>query len=179
MRRVSVVGSGSGAGKTSFARALARQLGLPFIELDAIHWQLGNWATPERDVFRTWVEEATRGGAWVVDGNYSASRDIVWGRADTVVWLDLPPRVMLWRTLRRTVSRSLRREVLWGGNRESLWNAFVGKDALIPFFVRTYRGRRRRFERELASVQYSHLRVHRFRSTVEAERWLRSIPAVP
>lgn len=179
MRRVSVVGSGSGAGKTSFARALARHLGLPFIELDAIHWQLGSWTAPERDVFRAWVEEATRGGAWVVDGNYSASRDIVWGRADTVVWLDIPPAVMLWRTLRRTISRSLRREVLWGRNRETLWNAFVGKDALIPFFIRTYRGRRRRFERELASPQCSHLRVHRFRSNVEAERWLRSTPAVP
>ena len=179
MRRVSVVGSGSGAGKTTFARALARQLGLPFIELDAIHWQLGAWATPEREVFRGWVEEATRGDAWVADGNYSASRDIVWGRADTVVWLDLPPALMLWRTVRRTVSRSVRREVLWGGNRETLWNAFLGKDALIPFFVRTFRGRRRRFERELATPEYAHLRVHRFRSNAEAERWLRSIPAVP
>lgn len=179
MRRVSVVGSGSGAGKTSFARALARHLGLPFIELDAIHWQLGGWATPERQLFRGWVDEATRGDVWVTDGNYSASRDIVWGRADTVVWLDLPPALMLWRTVRRTVSRSVRGEVLWGGNRETLWNAFVGKDALIPFFVRTYRGRRRRFERELASSEYAHLRVHRFRSSAEAERWLRSIPAVP
>ena len=177
MRRVSVVGSGSGAGKTSFARALARRIGVPFIELDAIHWQLGGWTTPEREVFRGWVEEATRGPAWVTDGNYSASRDLVWGRADTVVWLDLPPAVMLWRTVRRTVSRSLRREVLWGGNRESLWNAFAGKDALIPFFVRTYRGRRRRFERELALPEHAHLRVHRFRSSAEAERWLRSIPS--
>ena len=179
MRRVSVVGSGSGAGKTSFARALARHLGLPFIELDAIHWQLGGWATPERDVFRGWVDEGTRGGAWVVDGNYSASRDIVWARADTVVWLDIAPAVMLWRTLRRTVSQSLRHEVLWGGNRATLWHAFAGKDALIPFFIRTYRTRRRRFERDLASPQYAHLRVHRFRTNADAERWLGSTPGVP
>ena len=174
-----MVGSGSGAGKTSFARALARHLGLPFIELDAIHWRIGNWTTPEREVFRAWVEEATRGGAWVADGNYSASRDIVWGRADTVVWLDIPPALMLWRTVRRTVSRSVRGEVLWGGNRETLWNAIVGKDALIPFFIRTYRGRRGRFERELASPHYSHLRVHRFRSNVDAERWLRALAPSP
>lgn len=170
-----MVGSGSGAGKTTFARALARQLGVPFIELDAIHWRQGGWVAPGRDAFRAWVEEATRGDAWVVDGNYSAARDLVWGRADAVVWLDLPPALMLWRTLRRTVTRSLRREVLWGGNRETLWNAFVGRDALIPFFIRTYRGRRRRFERELASPERSQLEVHRFRSNAEAERWLRDV----
>ncbi len=174
-----MVGSGSGAGKTTFARALARQAGLPFVELDALHWQQGNWVVPERDVFRARVDEATRGDSWVVDGNYSASRDIVWGRADTVVWLDLPFRLMLWRTIRRTLRRSWRREVLWNGNRETVWNAFVGRDALIPFFVRTYRGRRRRFERELARPDRAHLRVHRFPSTAEAERWLRSIAPVP
>ena len=174
-----MVGSGSGAGKTSFARALARHLGLPFIELDAIHWQIGGWTAPERGVFRAWVEQATRDGAWVVDGNYSASRDIVWSRADTVVWLDLPPALMLWRTVRRTVLRSVRREMLWGGNRETVWNALVGKDALIPFFIRTYRGRRRRFEQELARAESAHLRVHRFRSNGEADRWLRTLPPGP
>lgn len=172
-----MVGSGSGAGKTTFARALARQAGLPFVELDALHWQQGNWITPSRDVFRARVDEATSGDAWVVDGNYSASRDIVWARADTVVWLDLPFAVMLWRTVRRTMRRSWRREVLWVGNRETVWNAFVGGDALIPFFVRTYRGRRRRFERELARPEQAHLDVHRFRSTAEAERWLHGLPA--
>lgn len=179
MRRVSVVGSGSGAGKTTFARSLARQAGLPFVELDALHWQQGSWITPPRDIFRARVDEATRGEAWVVDGNYSASRDIVWGRADTVVWLDLPFGLMLWRTVRRTVLRSLRREVLWSGNRETIWNAFIGKDALIPFFVRTFRGRRRRFERELERPEHAHLRVQRFRSTAEAERWLRGVRSEP
>jgi len=179
VRRVSVVGSGSGAGKTSLARSLARRTGLPFIELDALHWQQGNWIAPDREVFRSRVAEATRGDTWVVDGNYSVSRDLVWSRADTVIWLDLPPAVMLWRTVRRTVARSWRREVLWGGNRESIWNAFVGKDALIPFFIRTYRGRRRRFERELARPEHAHLRLHRFHSSAEAEQWLRSVPSVP
>lgn len=179
MRRVSVVGSGSGAGKTTFARAFARHTGLPFIELDAIHWQQGDWVMPDREIFRARVDEATRGDAWVADGNYSASRDIVWSRADTVVWLDLPPALMLWRTVRRTVIRSVQGEVLWGGNRETLWNAFVGKDALIPYFLRTYRGRQRRFEHELASPENAHLRIHRFRSSAEAERWLRSTPAGP
>lgn len=178
MRRVSVVGSGSGAGKTTFARALARQAGLPFIELDAIHWQRGSWIAPERAVFRAQVEEATRGLEWVVDGNYSASRDLVWARADTVVWLDVPFALMLWRTVRRTVRRSWRREVLWGGNRESIWNAVVGADALIPFFIRTYRGRRRRFEQELERPEHSHLRVHRFRSNADAERWLRGVTQI-
>jgi gluconate kinase len=38
--RISVVGT-SGSGKTTLAKALARQTGLPYIELDALNWQAG------------------------------------------------------------------------------------------------------------------------------------------
>jgi len=72
MRRFVVVGSSSGAGKTTFARALAARLALPHIELDALHWQQTGWELPEREVFRERVDRATSAEAWVLDGNYSA-----------------------------------------------------------------------------------------------------------
>lgn len=177
MRRVSVIGSSSGAGKTTFARKLAQRLDVPFVELDALFWQQGDWREPDIGVFRARVDEATRGEAWIVDGNYSRARDIVWSRADTVVWLDPPFPVMFWRTLGRTIPRIVRREVLWAGNRETFRNSFLSRDSLLVYAIKTYPGRRRRFEDELAKPEFAHLTLHRFRANADAYRWLEGGPA--
>jgi adenylate kinase family enzyme len=116
VQRISVVGN-SGSGKTTLARSLAGVLGLPHLELDAVFHQPG-WQPLDRSIFRARVDEFTLARGWVVDGNYSAVRDIVWSRADTVIWLDLPR----WRVMRQVVGRTLRRVAtgaeLWNGNRE-------------------------------------------------------------
>jgi adenylate kinase family enzyme len=122
MRRVSVVGV-SGAGKTTAGRKLAASLGVPFVELDAIFHQ-PDWAELPRDDFRARVGAALAPPGWVVDGNYSAVRDLVWDRADTVVWLDLPRRLVMRRVIRRTLRRAVTREALWNGNREPLTNFY-------------------------------------------------------
>ena len=95
--RLVVIGV-SGSGKTTFAGQIARKLSLPHIELDALYWE-PDWQASSRPVFRGRVQAATAAEAWVVDGNYSHSRDIVWSRASHLVWLDYSlPRVM-WREL--------------------------------------------------------------------------------
>src|SRR5437763_2682195 len=84
-RRIVVVGS-TGAGKTTLAKALASRLGYPFIELDALHWDSG-WSAAPRELFRSRISEAISGNCWVVDGNYSVARDLIWERADLLIWL--------------------------------------------------------------------------------------------
>ncbi len=145
MLRVSVVGT-SGSGKSTLARALAGRLGVPHIELDSIFHQAGWQPLPAED-FRARVDAATGTGGWVVDGNYSKVRDLVWGRADTVVWLD-PPRYtvmrqVVWRTLRRMALRS----ELWNGNRER-WRNLLSRDpevSIILWAWRTYPLNRSRY----------------------------------
>ena len=83
IRRVSVVGS-SGSGKTTFAAQIAARLGVPHIELDAIWWG-PNWTHLDAETFAAKVDVATAADAWVCDGNFSAVRQIVLERADTVV----------------------------------------------------------------------------------------------
>jgi len=123
VRRVSVVGT-SGSGKSTLASQLAEILGVPHLELDAVHHQPG-WEPLPTDEFRRVVAARAAAGGWVIDGNYGRVRDLVWARADTVVWLDLPKRTVMrrvvWRTLRRV---ALRRE-LWNGNRERWQNFFT------------------------------------------------------
>ena len=122
VRRVSVVGT-SGSGKSRLARELAVIVDVPHLELDAVHHQPG-WEPLPTDEFRRVVATRAAGACWVIDGNYGRVRDLVWARADTVVWLDLPKhtvmRQVVWRTLRRV---ALRRE-LWNGNRER-WRNFL------------------------------------------------------
>ena len=120
VRRVSVVGN-SGSGKSTMARGLAARLGVPFVELDSIFHQPGWEPLPEPEFQRVVTERANADG-WVIDGNYSAVRPIVWARADTVVWLDLPRRTVMRQVAWRTVSRAVTRQELWNGNRERLSN---------------------------------------------------------
>jgi adenylate kinase family enzyme len=122
MRRISVVGN-SGAGKTTLARQLAAALGVPHLELDAVYHQAGWQPLPPQE-FRALVAEFAAGDAWVIDGNYSTVQDLVWQRADTVIWIDLPRRRVMSQLLRRTLRRMASRQELWNGNRERWANFF-------------------------------------------------------
>ncbi len=84
--RVSVIGT-SGSGKTTVSKEVSRRLNIKHVELDSIHWRQG-WKGVPNGEFRDLVEEATNGEPWVVDGNYSRVRDIVWCKAALVIWLD-------------------------------------------------------------------------------------------
>jgi adenylate kinase family enzyme len=172
MRRVAILATASGCGKTTVGRELARRLDVPFHELDGLHHGPG-WteATPEE--LRTKVEPLLAGEAWVIDGSYRGKLgELVVAAADTVVWLDLPVYVWLPRLLRRTARRLVRREELWNGNRETLRGVLWGRDALVPYALRTYRPRRRRYPAEL-----SRYHVVRLRTSREVADWLAQVEA--
>ncbi|MBA3851306.1 MAG: adenylate kinase [Chloroflexi bacterium] len=174
MRRVVVVGT-SAVGKTTFARRLAAILGVPHVELDALHWEPG-WQEADPEVFRDRVRAAVEATeAWVVDGGYSRVRPIVWGAADTVVWLDFPLPTILLRLSRRTLARVISREEIWNGNRERWRTAFASRESLYWWVLTTHRGRSRRMTQALASPEYRHIRAVRLRSPRRAERWLQDL----
>ncbi len=114
MQRVLVVGS-SGSGKSTLARSLATRLRTTLVELDALQHGPG-WVS--RPTFGEDVDAATQRSAWVVDGNYPVVRELLWSRADTVVWLDLARWLVEWRVVRRSFGRWVARTELWNGNRE-------------------------------------------------------------
>ena len=136
MDRVVVVGITS-SGKSTLGASIAELLGVAFIELDALHWRPG-WVAEDATVFRSKVDGATAGGRCVVAGNYSQIRDLTWGRADTIVWLDFSFRLILWRLTRRTVRRIVTKEELWNGNRETFRASFMSKDSLYVWLFQTY-----------------------------------------
>jgi adenylate kinase family enzyme len=172
-RRIVVVGT-TGSGKTTAANRLSHKLGIPHTELDALNWG-PNWQMRPPEQFNAAVEQATRGETWVVDGNYSRAREIVWPRADTIVWLDYPLPLILWRLWWRTLRRGILRQELWSGNRERLWTHFFNRDSLFLWALQTYNRRRREYPELLGRPEYSHLQLVHLRSPNMAEAWIEQL----
>lgn len=176
-RRISVVGT-SGTGKTTLAGEIALRLAIPHVELDAIFHQ-PDWQPLPTPDFRAAVDAATARDTWVVDGNYRVVRDIVWARADTVVWLDYPRPRMMARLVRRTLRRIITGEELWNGNRERWRNLFDRRPEhnIILWGWTNHRPRRAAMRRAIADPANDHLRFVTLGSPAEASRWLRSLSA--
>jgi adenylate kinase family enzyme len=132
---------------------------------------------PPLDEFRARVDAATRRGGWVVDGNYGKVRDIVWTRADTVVWLDLPLLITIWRVALRTIRRVRRRKMLWGGNGERLSSALFGRDSLWLYNIRTFRRRQRTYATVGDRTEFGATRLVRLRNQRDIEEWLADLKA--
>jgi adenylate kinase family enzyme len=177
VERVSVVGT-SGSGKTTFASALAKHMSVPHMELDAIFHQPG-WTELPTDEFRAKVEEFASAPRWVIDGNYSHRvQDLVWKRADTVIWLDVPRRLMMRRIITRTLSRVVRREELWSGNRET-WRDVFSLDphrSIIAWAWTRYPIDRDFYDLATRDPRWSHLHFIRLTSEAEMKSLLEKVP---
>ena len=171
MYRLVVIGV-SGCGKSVLARQIAVRFGVPHVELDALYWE-ENWQGASKSAFRARVEEATCVEAWVVDGNYSQGRDIVWRRATHVVWLDYGLFTIMRRISFRTLRRLLGQQQLWNGNRESL-RAVFGRNSIVWYAFTSYRRQRGNYATLLSSREFMHLKVRRFDSPKEASAWVQS-----
>jgi adenylate kinase family enzyme len=173
--RISIVGT-TGSGKTTLAKALAAQLGLPYIEMDALNWQAG-W----RDLSRTDPEEfirlvtlAVAADAWVLDGGYGLVRDVVWRRATHLIWLDYERPIIMYRVIRRSLVRAALRTEMWAGNRER-WLQMLRPSHPIRWAWSTWHRRRREFGERLGQTEYAHLAVLRLRRPGEADELLRRL----
>ena len=174
-RRIAIVGV-SGSGKTTLARQLSQHLSLPHVELDALHWDPG-WVPTPAAVFRQRARQALQGAIWVVDGNHPEVRDIIWSRADTVVWLDYGLALVMWRLMLRTLRRAATREVLWNGNRERTLRAhFFSRDSIFLWALRTYGLRRKEYPALFKLSAYAQVRPVHLRSPRATRAWLASLP---
>lgn len=171
-KRIVVIGTTS-SGKSTLAKQIAEKFNLSFIELDALYWE-ENWTPAPILVFFERVENAVEKENWVIAGNYSSVRHIVWERAQVIIWLDYPFSIVFWRLIKRTIHRTVTKELLWGKNVERGWVQLKvwSPDSLIHWLFKTYW--RRKKETPLLLEQYSHLRVIHFMHPREVEKWLQA-----
>lgn len=168
----------SGSGKTTLAAAIGAALNVPHLELDAVFHQ-PNWQPLETGLFRAQVAGFVAADGWVVDGNYSAVQDLVWQRADTVVWIDLPRRVVMRQLVSRTLRRMIARQELWNGNTES-WRYLFCLDPERSIVVWAWTAHRKYVQR-YAEAQRDpanrHLTFVRVPDRAAADRLVAGLPA--
>jgi len=99
MDRIAVVGC-SGGGKSTLARAMGERLGLPVTHLDNLFWKPG-WTESRLEEFRPKVEAAAGEARWIIEGNFTSASTLRFNRADTIIWIELPIRLCLWRAFAR------------------------------------------------------------------------------
>jgi adenylate kinase family enzyme len=133
-KRILIAGV-TGVGKTTLAAELARRLDIPHTEIDALYHG-PDWSY--RESFLSDVAALAASDEWVTEWQYNSARPQLAARADLLVWLDLPTRVMLTRLVIRTVRRRVHRTELWNGNHEGpLWKFFTGRDHIIRWGIQT------------------------------------------
>lgn len=101
MNKIVVIGSG-GAGKSTLSKQLGQLLDVPIFHLDALYWKPGWVLTPEEERDKL-MEELVAGEQWIIDGNYGRTMDIRLREADTVIYLDYPTSLCLFRAIKRRI----------------------------------------------------------------------------
>jgi hypothetical protein len=176
-KRIVIIGR-TGSGKTTLARELAAAFDVPHVELDALYFG-PKFSTAPLSVLRERTSAAVAGDRWVTDGNKSAVRDLVWPRADTIIWLDYPLAVSLWRLGRRALWRTsvLRAQASEAGGKTGLPSQFFSAAKGVLLALRTHMGQRREYPRMFARPENQHLVVVRLRSPRATRRWLARVIA--
>lgn len=175
-QRILILGR-TGSGKTTLARELAATIGVPHVELDALYFG-PDFSTVPLSVLRERTSAAIAGDRWVTDGNKSAVRDLVWPRADTVVWLDYPLVVSLWRLGRRALWRTsvLKSQAAEKDGGAGLPRQFLSAANGVLTALRSHKGQRREYPRMFAKQENQHLAVVRLRSPRATRDWLARAP---
>lgn len=153
MKRIMVIGVSPGVGKSTFAESLGKALNIPAVHLDSLFWKPG-WVEASVEEFKDAQRKVVEMESWVIDGNYSNSYDVREPYADSVIYLELPLRLCLYRVIKRYwKNRGTTRPDLGEGCTEKLDVEF------LKFIVTTYKRRKkqmadrlRRYEEEGKTV---------------------------
>ena len=168
-KRTIIFGS-TGVGKTTMVKEIAEEFDLPVIDIDSLRREAGRTDSPEETFVRL-VTESVKGDTWIIDGSYTSVQDIVWPRAEAIVWLDLSFWVFLSRLIKRSLYRIFVRKKsekpIKGRDqpaRERTWNylraIFTGKQ------------RRQRYFATIYGSKNVHLHIIRLASPEEVQHWL-------
>lgn len=166
MKRVLVIGPG-GSGKSTFAKRLGQVLGLEVKHLDSFYWRAG-WTKPSNEDWKTKVNELISGESWIIDGNYGGTLAQRVERCDTIIFLDMPRTLCLWRvTKRRLTYRNRSRPDMAEGCSEKLDREFIS-------WVWNYSHRSRPKVVKLLNENQARKKIVWLRSNTDVERFLKS-----
>lgn len=148
MERIMVLGVSSGVGKSTFARTLGEKLDIDVYHLDRFYWEPG-WKEATVNDFSKRQSDVIDKETWIIEGNYSNTYDMRAKRADTIIYLELPLRVCLFRVIKRRWEhrgKKVRPDIGEGCEEKLDWE-------FIKFIITTYRNRNKKMERRFREFQ--------------------------
>ena len=175
MNKINVIGT-TGSGKSTFSKALAKQLDYPYIEMDLLFWK-ANWEESTNDEFFSKIREATSTDNWVLDGNYTRSNDIKWENADTIIWIDYSYTRTFLQIFKRTIKRMISQQELWPdtGNKETFRKSFLSKDSILIWFFKSHKKNKLRYATLIKSPKLKHINFVRLQSPKEAQLFIKRV----
>ena len=172
--KILVVGT-SGSGKSILAKNVSNILGIKDIELDALFLK-ENWQESSNTDFREKILQSIKGtSGYVINGNYNKVKDLTWGNADTVIWLDYSRFIVMWRVIKRTFIRIITQEELWSGNKETIKKSFFDKDSIILWAWNTYSKRKTQYKEMIKENPYKIKTYIVFKSPREAKEFIKEL----
>ena len=170
-RKFIIIGT-SGSGKTILAKNLSLYLNIRYIELDS-YYHGSNWKQVDIDVFRQNILDTTNGiDSWIIDGNYLDLRDLIWPKADLIIWLDYPFYIVFTRLIKRTIQRFINKEILWNGNTENFFNKLFTKKSILLWAFKTHWKNRREFQTILVDTNEYNNKFIRIKKSIEIKELL-------
>jgi adenylate kinase family enzyme len=149
MERIMVIGVSAGVGKSTFARRLGDNLNIEVHHLDTFYWKPG-WVEATLEEFISAQKEVSSHDKWIMEGNYSHSFNLRSELADTIIYLELPLGICLYRVIKRWLSNlgKTRPDMAKGCNEKLDWQ-------FIKFIISTYFPRKKEMKIKLADLQKS------------------------
>ncbi|WP_416825450.1 topology modulation protein [Ectobacillus polymachus] len=145
--RIMVIGVSAGVGKSTFARKLGEALHIRVYHLDALYWKPG-WVEASTVEFSTAQQEIVNQLQWIMEGNYSKTFEIRVEHADTIIYLELPLYICLYRVIKRWITNiGKTRPDMGEGCKEKIDRDF------IKFIYTTYSPRKKRMEERMQLFQ--------------------------
>ena len=165
--RINIIGT-AGSGKSFFSKRVAQKLNIPCVEIEALAWK-SNWTEATDDELFSKLKTLLSSEDWVLDGNYSKTRHIKWKKCQMVVYLDMPFHIILYRLLRRTLTRIFTGEELWAGNKETFCRQFFTRDSVIWWGLSNFFLKRRYYLIDSKNPEFTHIEFVRLRTDKEVE----------
>ncbi|WP_280770980.1 topology modulation protein [Salipaludibacillus daqingensis] len=149
MERVMVVGVSAGVGKSTFAKRLSKKLSIPVYHLDRYYWEPG-WRETSYETFCNKQEALVKKNKWIIEGNYGSTFDLRAQEADTIIYLELPLRICLYRVLKRWIMNI-------GNNRDDMGQGCPEKMdwEFLKFIITTFHQRKQKMSDRLIAFEKS------------------------